>query len=181
MLVDLNWTSIIICRQICLAEFAYSHYPCLSLYVCYLLCKPGFPGCWNSEKSPIWNRTFLVEWRKACFSPPWPWPSFSIQTFGVLLVLPIFRKWWEIEQTLLLPLNGATAMLYEVCAVEYVLRTYRQLVIYLIQLISSFFITSLPTRTMCCTDYCLLYLVQPNITTYEAWHIIGNCLRTRHS
>ena len=51
-------------RQICFADFANSHRPCLSLYVyvypfCVDLC------CGVAIKNHILIRTFLVEWRKS--------------------------------------------------------------------------------------------------------------------
>ena len=48
---------------------------CVFVSVCPSLHKRMFPGSYNSEKSSIWNRTFLIEWRQSRFFPPWT--SFS--------------------------------------------------------------------------------------------------------
>ena len=52
--------------------------------------------------SPIWNRTFSIEWRKSRSSTPRFWPLSWSKFLLFLLFYRISHKCWEIKQTLLL-------------------------------------------------------------------------------
>ena len=69
---------------------------------------------YNSGKnSAIWFWTFLVEWHNPISLLLDHDLQFHGQSFSILLDLRISRKWWEIEQKLLLPSDGKSSIFME--------------------------------------------------------------------
>ena len=68
---------------------------------------------YNSGKnSAIWFWTFLVEWHNPISLLLDLDLQFHGQSFSILLDLRISRKWWEIEQKLLLPSDGKSSIFH---------------------------------------------------------------------
>ena len=64
----------------------------LSVCMCSSLRKRMWPDSKSSEKnSPIYHKTFPVDWHKYRLSPFWPWPSFRCHIFDILFDLRIAK------------------------------------------------------------------------------------------
>ena len=111
-------------RQICFADFAHTHHPCLSL--CVSLCVLPLPILITPVSRCVCPCVCYL-WRKSMFpfskilkqltyinsnisSRMVPVPFFysltfifKVKTFGMHLFLWLSCKWWEIKQTLQLP------------------------------------------------------------------------------
>ena len=102
-------------RQICFADFVYSHHPCLLLCVsfCTSMCCRVAKIMKNNQLYEF--KHFQSKWRKSLASTAWPLPSFSKSKLCDFFLLWISCKLWELAQTLLLswdmkylPSNGTT-------------------------------------------------------------------------
>ena len=98
---------LILFRQICFADFAYSHHCCLSMcaYVC--MCVHALPVCSNvcSQVAKILKKITYVDSNVSSRMTQFTFLHLDQgQRFCILLDMRISHKQWEIEQTLLLQL-----------------------------------------------------------------------------
>ena len=96
-------------------DFSYCQHLCLSLCDCVCVLKVCVNVCFLAKilkKITYMESNISNRMEQVLFSPHWSWPSFSRSNFRHVIWFANSRKWWEIEQTLLLPSDRQLCICY---------------------------------------------------------------------